>query len=105
MGHVPKLLTFEQAAKELNVPVTALRTVADQHGKTVRIGRVLRLEETDLKELVRLCRVKPKVPVSSGETDPPKESSLSGKSETQESSQSLPARQIGRQLKRSSLNT
>lgn len=105
MGYVPKLLTFDQAAKELNVPATALRTVADKHGKTVRIGRSLRVDEADLKELVRLCRVNPKAPASSGGTGQPKESLPSGKSETPDPSQSQRAQLIANKLKKSSLST
>ena len=104
MGQVPKLLTFEQAAAELNVPVTALRNAADQHGKTVRIGRVLRLEEADLKELVRLCRVKPKALEKSGEIDPQKDESHSGKSET-DLTENQQALQTANSLRKNSPNT
>jgi hypothetical protein len=83
MGQIPKLLTFDQAALALNVPMESLRSVADAHGKTIHMGRAIRIDEDDLKELVKLCQRKPKVPASSGRTDPQKDGTVSGSSETE----------------------
>ncbi|UAB89687.1 helix-turn-helix domain-containing protein [Ruegeria sp. SCSIO 43209] len=55
-----KLLTIEQAAELLNVPKGSLRTAAEEHGFLVRIGRVIRLDESQLGELVERCKEPPK---------------------------------------------
>lgn len=104
MGHIPKLLTFEQAAAELNVPKEALRAAADQHNKTIRIGRALRLDTDDLRELVRLCQGKPKALASSGETAAKQAGNPTGKSET-DPSVSHVAQTIASSLKKSSRRT
>lgn len=55
-----KLLTIEQAAKLLNVPKGSLRTAAEEHGFIVRIGRAIRLDESQLGDLVERCKEPPK---------------------------------------------
>lgn len=104
MGQIPKLLTFEQAAAELNVPAEALRAAADTHGKTIKIGRAIRVNQDDLVEIVRLCQQKPKVPASSGKTDPQKELDPPGSSET-DRSVSPALLTIGKSLKKNSRAT
>ncbi len=64
---LPSLLKFEDAAAEMNVPVESLRKVADEHGKTIHMGRARRLHPDDIEELIELCRVKAKAPASTGE--------------------------------------
>ena len=60
------LLTFEAAARELNVPVASLRSSADAHGLTIRMGRAIRIHPDDLRRLIDLCRAEPKAPDYSG---------------------------------------
>ena len=66
MAEVKELLRIEAAAEMLGVPVESLRNAADRHGKTIRIGRAVRLHPDDIKELLDLCRVETKAPVSTG---------------------------------------
>lgn len=97
------LLSFQEAAKQLNVPTESLRRVADAHGKTIRMGRALRLHPNDLEELIDLCRVEPKGPASTGTND--KDDHRSGKSETPATCESRPALTAAQRLKASSRNT
>ena len=98
-----RLLRMEEAAERLGVPVASLRTVADTHGKTIRMGRAVRLHPDDIEELVSLCRVEPKDRAYTGASA--KTGRPSGKSETQASSQSRPARTAATMLKNNSQNT
>lgn len=52
-----RLLPIPEAARILGVPTESLRRAADCHGKTIRIGRAVRLHPKDLEELIELCRV------------------------------------------------
>ena len=56
----PLLLQIPEAADMLGVPTASLRAVADQHGKTIRMGRAVRLHPDDLGELIDLCRCQPR---------------------------------------------
>lgn len=98
-----RLLSIPEAAESLNVPVTSLRTVADEHGLTIRMGRAVRLHPHDLDTLVKLCRVAPSAPAStSGESlDRPR----TMRSETPAASPSLLARAAAEKLKRPSRTT
>ena len=55
------LLTPDQAAKTLGVPVASLRGAAERHGFLIRIGRSVRIDPNDLKEIVKRCREHPHV--------------------------------------------
>ena len=54
-----RLLTLDEAADRLGVPKRGLRKEAEAHGFLVRVGRVVRLQEDKLEELMDRCRVKP----------------------------------------------
>jgi hypothetical protein len=98
-----RLLDIKEAASEIGVPRDSLRKVADLHGKTIIMGRAVKLHPDDIPELIELCRVKPKVPASiggKGKTDP-----QSGKSGTPASCQSRPAQMTAQKLKSSSKRT
>ncbi|BAQ69416.1 pepSY domain protein [Rhodovulum sulfidophilum] len=97
---VERLLSIPEAARALGVPKESLRRAADTHGKTIRMGRAVRLHPDDLEELIELCRVDPQVLAftgGKGATVNP-----SGKSETRAASESRPARAAAQMLKRSS---
>lgn len=94
---VSRLLTFDEAAAALNVPVGSLRSAADEHGLTIRMGRAVRLDPNSLEELIDLCRVEPKARPSTGETV--KMARPSGKHETPRSHQSRPAQIAAQKLK------
>lgn len=55
-----RLLTLDEAAGRLGVPKRGLRREAEAHGFLLRVGRAVRLQEDELKELMDRCRVKPK---------------------------------------------
>ena len=52
----PRLLTIEEAAKQIGVPRGSLRTAAEAHGFIVRMGRTLRIDQQSLPELIRQCQ-------------------------------------------------
>ncbi|WP_171172601.1 helix-turn-helix domain-containing protein [Ruegeria sp. HKCCA0370] len=54
-----KLLTIEQASEILNVPKASLRTAAEEHGYLVRIGRAVRIDQDQLRDLVEKCKIPP----------------------------------------------
>lgn len=69
------LLTFEDAARQMGLPVASLRSAADRHGITIRMGRAVRIHPDDLGRLIDLCRVDPKAPAcTGGQTDRPSKS-------------------------------
>lgn len=103
MSIVTKLLKIPEAAERLGVPQESLRAMADKHGKTIRIGRAVRLHPDDLGELIDLCRVAPKGRASTGEQS--QGGNRSGKSGTPEASQSRPARQAAKRLRERSKDT
>ena len=53
---MPRLLTIEEAAKQLGVPCASLRTAADGHGYLVRMGRAVRIDPSDLEEIIKKCQ-------------------------------------------------
>ena len=61
---IPKLLKFDELAKEMDVPRTKLEEASDFHGLTVEFGSTRRIALESVKELIELCRVAPKVPDS-----------------------------------------
>ena len=51
-----KLLTIDEAARELGVPAGSLRTAARKYGYLIRMGRAIRIDPTDFPELIRSCQ-------------------------------------------------
>ena len=51
-----RLLTIAEAAERLNVSRRGLRAEAERHGFIVRVGKAIRIAETDLGELIKKCR-------------------------------------------------
>jgi hypothetical protein len=94
-------LAIPEAADMLGVPAESLRRAADHHGKTIVIGRAVRLHPDDIEELIKLCRVPPKVPASTSE--PAKAARPSGSSSTKGPSSQM-ARQTAQALKDRSRN-
>lgn len=75
--NVSRLLTFEKAARDIGMPVASLRSAADFHGFTIRMGRAVRLHPDDLGRLIDLCRVEPKDRASTGApTEKPTKSAM-----------------------------
>ena len=92
MTHLCKI---EEAAAELGVPVSGLKTAAETHGFIVKMGRAIRLERDRLPELIKKCRDQPKGQGStSSNTDP------TGTSETRDSRTAQRATQAANKLKR-----
>lgn len=60
----PRLLSIREAASMLGVPEQSLMRVAEQHGHLVRVGRAIRIVESELGELIDKCRSKPKTTAS-----------------------------------------
>jgi len=89
-----RLLTFDQAADLMGVPVAGLRAAADQHGMTIRMGRAVRIHPDDLGRLVDLCRVEPRGRACTGA-----QTERHGKSATPAAPASRPARQAASKLK------
>ena len=56
---MPRLLTLDEAAEALSVPVASLRGAAERLGFLVRMGRVVRIDANDLEEIVSRCRDHP----------------------------------------------
>lgn len=99
---VPNLLTPEAAAELTNLPKASLLRVAEEHGHLIRIGRVVRIPEDELGELINKCRCQRKEPASpSGAA---RAEIPSGSSRTPVSS-SAHAQQIAAKLKSRSPNT
>lgn len=94
-----RLLPIKEAAAMLDVPAASLRAAADRHGKTIRMGRAVRLHPDDLGELIELCRVQAKEPASGSEKTP-----ASGSSSTARPSAER-ARQAARKLRQNSRDT
>ena len=57
-----RLLTLDEAAAELGIPRGSLRTAAQGHGLLVKMGRAVRIDPSDLPELIEKCRTQPKEP-------------------------------------------
>jgi len=89
-----RLLTFDQAAAEMGVPVASLRSAADEHGLTIRMGRAVRIHPDDLGRLIELCRVGQKDRACTGA-----QTANSTRSATPAASVSRPARQAASKLK------
>ncbi|WP_235958229.1 helix-turn-helix domain-containing protein [Salipiger sp. PrR003] len=100
---VTRLLPIPEAADMLGVPPGSLRTAADKHGKTIRMGRAVRLHPDDLEELCKLCRDDPKAPAFTGEKD--QAEPHTGKSGTPEMSGSRRALTAAQKLKKLSKTT
>ena len=98
-----RLLTFDEAADTIGVPQRSLRTAADKHGKTIKIGRAVRLHPDDLGELINLCRGREKGQDCTGDNQ--SDEGASGKSEIPVMSGYRPARIAASKLKGRSPNT
>ncbi|MCE8438887.1 helix-turn-helix domain-containing protein [Rhodovulum sulfidophilum] len=94
-----RLLPIPEAARILGVPTESLRRAADCHGKTIRIGRAVRLHPKDLEELIELCRVPQKEPAFTSAKTPANGSSSTARSSAER------ARQTAERLRRSSRAT
>jgi excisionase family DNA binding protein len=64
--NVRPLLTIEEAAAKLNVPKQSLRSAAQAHGMLVKMGRAVRIDPDQLKELIDKCRENPRDRASTG---------------------------------------
>lgn len=93
-----RLLSIPEAADALNVPAASLRSVADEHGLTIRMGRAVRLHPDDLETLVKLCRVAPSVRASISDGSPGKPPIT--KSETPDRTPYRPAQAAAERLKK-----
>ena len=93
----PILCTVEDAATELGVTVSGLRSAAEEHGYLVRMGRAIRLERKSLPELIKKCRAKPKAPDSTNS-----HTASTGTSETPENLIAQQAAQAAAKLKKRS---
>lgn len=58
----PRLLSIPEAANILGVPEASLMREAQRHGHLIRVGRAVRILESELDELVDKCRTRPKSP-------------------------------------------
>ena len=94
-----QLLTLEEAAEKLGVPVAGIRCEAERHGFLVRMGRSLRIEADTLGELIEKCRENPQDRASTGIV--PAASTTSAKA----GNSSARARETARKLKESSRRT
>jgi hypothetical protein len=63
-----RLLPIPEAASLLGVPEKSLLREAERHGHLVRVGRAVRIMESELGELIEKCRSQPKVPASCSES-------------------------------------
>lgn len=98
-----RLLSVPEAANALNVPAASLRSAADEHGLTIRMGRAVRLHPDDLETLVKLCRVAPSVHAYT--SDESRGKPRTTKSETPGRTQSRPAQAAAEKLKKPSRHT
>lgn len=99
----PVLLTIEEASERLRLPAQSLRSAAEAHGYLVRVGRSVRIVESELAEIVEKCRCQPKARASSSENE--KAETPSGSSRIRGSQSVARAQQIAEKLKTSSRNT
>lgn len=95
-----RLWTVDRAAREWNIPASALRKEADRHGLLVRFGRSVRIDPETIPELVKKCRSEPKAPVSIGTRPNP-----SGSFEILADQKLQQARQTAQMLKSGSPST
>ena len=98
-----RLLPIADAAAILGVPEKSLLREAEKHGHLVRVGRAVRILESELGELIDKCRSQPKERASSCVEE--KDARPSGSSRTRASPSAAQARQIAAALKASSRNT
>ena len=91
-----RLLTIEEAATTLGVPVGSLLTAARRHGFLVKMGRALRIDPNDIPELIEQCRDKPKAPGYIAE----KTAAVTTSSGTPDAGRSQRAQETAEKLKR-----
>lgn len=92
------LWTMQDAARETGIPAASFQRAAEQHGMLIRMGRALRFDPDDLKELLQKCQDRQKAPAS-----------ISAETARTQSSTARPsagrALQIAERLKQRSPNT
>lgn len=96
---MPRLLTLDEAATELGVKKGSLRSVAQQYGFLVKMGRCIRIDADTLGELIEKCRDSAKDPASTDAATPAFTSSGTVPGSTQR------ARETAERLKRLSPGT
>ena len=99
----PRLLPVAEAAAMLGLPERGLREAAERHGHLVRVGRAVRIMESELGELLDKCRSQPKAQDCS--SDAAQDARPSGSSKTRANPNAAQAQQIAERLKSSSRNT
>lgn len=75
-----RLISIDDAAKQLGVPMAPLLRAAEKHGFLILLGRCKRLYSDELPELLDKCRNRPKVLDCSLESE--EDENLSTSSET-----------------------
>lgn len=103
MPAAPMLLTIQDAAALIGVPVEPFERVASERGFIIKIGSAKRIKPDELGELIEACRDRPKVLASTSESE--KGARPSGSSKTKAALRSRPARRAADKLKQSSPNT
>ena len=99
----PRLLPISEAAALLDVPEKSLLREAEKHGHLVRMGRALRILESELGELIDKCRSQPKAQDCSSENAPDAPPSMSSKIVASQSA--ARAQRTADKLKKLSRNT
>lgn len=94
------LCTVEDAARELGVPATGLRTEAKRHGYIIKIGRAIRLDRNQLGELLLKCQGQPK-----GQGSTNSNTARTGLSATRANPTGQRAAQAAQRLKKPSAHT
>lgn len=74
-----RLLPISEAAAMLGLPEKSLMRAAERHGHLVRVGRAVRILESELGELIDKCRCQPKGQDFSFESAPVANPSLSSR--------------------------
>lgn len=102
MGENARLLTIPEAAEALGLPAQSLLRAAEQHGHLVRMGRAVRILESELGELIDKCRCQPKAPASSSGNEKDAPPSMPSRTDPPKSAR---AQEIADKLKSASQNT
>lgn len=61
------LWTMKDAEAKTGIPATSFQRAADEHGMLIRMGRAVRFDPDDLKELLKKCQGQAKAPASTSE--------------------------------------
>lgn len=100
---IPALIDIKDAAAQLGFGVEAVERVAAAKGLLIKCGNRKKVLQSELMELVEHCRVRPKVPASTSESE--KAVNPSGSSETKAVSKSRPALNAAKLLTQRSQTT